>query len=956
MLNIYETSVNTDKIQLLRDLTLSSSKNHYILTPNEFKDSITRGILDLTPGKCLLDINVMTIEKFLQERLSHNLRGQKRLDNYTAVLLLSEILVQLKPRLKVFSGVASKISFAENIYDEIRTLRLYNLSPQDLLEEAADQNSKLIASKLQELALIYQEFLSFCEPEFILPEDLYDKFETSDAELLGVEIHIVGYEILVPRRLQFIKSLIKRLGDVNLLLTRTNIDIASQSISDYAVDELIALSKAAGFDYQIIKAKDLPEFNQDRTIQDISQNLYRIGYKSSQAASCKLTIQECSDKSKEAEAASYYIKSLLDSGVKPDEIMIISNDDDELPFAIREIASKISLEYRHKSKHSLSMLDTFTEARKLLEKIINSEEDSELYNVKKSDTYEIFIKRFSDTLKSHSIKVPRLLNAISLALGTTQFNPARFTEYLDYGADKTIKYNEDLNGLTYYSLADIPLREIKHLMLLGVNQSELPRHSRAQKIFNKYELNKMNAIFARRLLRNQQLREMLESSNLLQAIGATTGSLYISYSANDLNGNPRFPSEVIEQIQKIYSDEVVINYKPIAFYEKLYQNEPRDEQAALRAMRRICPENLSKSSIDYIYKRDNRLVFNASKFATYFDCPFKFFVLYGLSPFIPQASGTDNRDVGNIYHLVFKSLAEKAFSMKQNSDFNGAWDIAQSDADEFRQIIKQELDKIFEQVISEYRNGIFKSSEAELSRAKRIKQNLIASSEIVFSQIFCSNISELQCETAFGNGKQIGGFGLKLDSGEAVSFEGQIDRADIFIANGSRYVSVFDYKSSDYRLDFWYASQGYRVQLFIYLLALLEEGFKPAALYYFNNTDNATNCTGAKITGTNYKKLRGYYNEDLDIPEREKMYLNDNFVIGLKRNKASQDEIDEKLKAILVAIKSSLEKLVAGDIAISPLLSPSQILPCANCPCYSICLRNPSHPEQIARYLAPKPK
>lgn len=956
MLNIYETSVNTDIIQLLKNLT-EDLGNYYILAPADQKDSIKTGLLELSDSKALLGLNILTIEEFLSQSFLNDNKTKPELDNFGRVLLLSELLKENKSQLKVFSGLVTKLSFAEVLANEIRTFLLYDVCPDDILQEARRQSNKLLADKLYDVALIYDKFLSACDNKFTLDRELYNWDLKANQELLrSYTINIVAYDLLVPLRQDFIINLAKQASRVNLIFTRANVYIGSQALTDFTIQDILSLSDKHDIEYQIIKDNGLPQVNKPSVLEELSQSLEQIGYKSSKDFNKNIICHRCASTDKEAEAACYYIKSLIDNSFKPSEIMILSNNQEELPTNINEFATLLGIKFCHKSHYSLNMLEDCDKLQSFLLEILEASTDNELYSVKNQATILDFVQEFKSILRDKSLKTPKFLNSIVLAIGERKFDPQTFKEYFNYGASILIHSQEDLSGITYFNLAKAPIRKVKSLILLGVNQSEFPSDSSSGKgIFSRYELSKMNSVFAHKIARNQEIRDLMPRANLLRAIGNCTDTLYISYSENDQNGNPKFGSQVIEQLNSIFTDELTVEYHSQLPYFALYNNEKDNEITIKHARDRIQPSNLNQEIFDALYKSDSSLILSASRFATFFDCPFKYFVSFGLLPEINQDNHLDQRDTGNIYHLVLKELASKILEIKLETKNNRRQGQA-LDSDDLNKRFQEEFDRIINETFHNYRDGLFEASGLGRSRLRRIKRNLATSAEIVFNQISGSSIEDIKCEIGFGRGKPFPGFSINLDSGTQVEFSGQIDRVDIFACNGEKYFSLIDYKSSEHKFDYWYAMQGYRVQLFIYALALMGLDYLPGGIFYFNILDTSQNCTGKKIPLSNAKQLRGYWNSDFETDEANEEYFNPELIVGLSRNKVDSDTLEEWFREILAGLKQNLERLINGDISISPVCSPSKILPCSNCPYYSICLRNPIHEEQMARLLSAKPK
>ena len=114
---------------------------------------------------------------------------------------------------------------------------------------------------------------------------------------------------------------------------------------------------------------------------------------------------------------------------------------------------------------------------------------------------------------------------------------------------------------------------------------------------------------------------------------------------------------------------------------------------------------------------------------------------------------------------------------------------------------------------------------------------------------------------------------LSLPSGERVYLEGKIDRVDVLNLHSDLYARVIDYKTGNTALGLDDVYFGLRLQLFLYLDAVLAlRGAKPAGVFYQKLSEAPMRLAGGRIdeklaarTDTASKELRAQV--DADIPE-----------------------------------------------------------------------------------------
>ena len=88
---------------------------------------------------------------------------------------------------------------------------------------------------------------------------------------------------------------------------------------------------------------------------------------------------------------------------------------------------------------------------------------------------------------------------------------------------------------------------------------------------------------------------------------------------------------------------------------------------------------------------------------------------------------------------------------------------------------------------------------------------------------------------------------LELENGEKVYLEGKIDRVDMLEMGSKRYARVIDYKSGNTTLNLEDVYYGLRLQLFLYLDAVLSmRQALPAGVFYQKLSQGAMRLDGAK--------------------------------------------------------------------------------------------------------------
>ena len=487
-----------------------------------------------------------------------------------------------------------------------------------------------------------------------------------------------------------------------------------------------------------------------------------------------------------------------------------------------------------------------------------------------------------------------------------------------------------------------------------------------------------------------------ENFNIYKVFTMPTEKIYISYSSQDEAGASLRPSIIISKIKKMFkniiiksdiitkSEEIIIdsstfdilldklrNFKEtgkiddkwLNIYNIFMQDEKWKEklkQATDALDYSNKPEVLTKDNLDKLY--GNILKTIISKLEKYKQCPFSYFIEYGLKLNSKDSYEVASIDTGTFMHDIidnfFEIIDEKGINIKEIS------------SSEINEIIND----IVEQRLSLNKYYIYKTSPKYINLIIRLKKVLSTSIKYIVDTIKQSDFEVFGHEVEFGHNARFKPIIISTDSGKTVEITGKIDRIDIAKNQDGTYVRIIDYKSSIKDIELDKVVAGLQLQLLTYLTESCEEkDFLPAGALYFNMIDPSIktnkNITDEEIEKEIRKqfKMNGLILADVNVVKMMDKNIEENGTsqiipasinksgeLSARKSLISQKDFSKLQKYMKKILKQISEEILSGNIDLKPIYNPKVQkgkTACEYCKYKSICKFDVNNSGNTYNYL-----
>lgn len=325
------------------------------------------------------------------------------------------------------------------------------------------------------------------------------------------------------------------------------------------------------------------------------------------------------------------------------------------------------------------------------------------------------------------------------------------------------------------------------------------------------------------------------------------------------------------------------------------------------------------------------LKISVSRVEKFSECPFAYFIQYGLKAKDRKIFNLSYPDLGIFMHSILEKFSHKL--EKKGLD----WDTMDLNWAE------EEIDKLINDELDNKSLEILNSSKRYEYVTKSVKKILKRSVWLIGEHIKRGNFKPSYYELSFDVDGDYPPIAMELHSGEVVNLIGRVDRVDLLQKDGVTYLKIIDYKSGTKEFKLSDVYYGLQLQLLIYLDAILTElsersnvNGEPGALLYFKLDDpivkNTVDMSDKEIEKSIIKnlKMKGLILNDPNvIKDMDNIISGASDIIPVMLKKdgevsegrscvATKEEFETLRKYVRYTIIEICEEMLEGNIDIKP--------------------------------------
>ena len=519
-----------------------------------------------------------------------------------------------------------------------------------------------------------------------------------------------------------------------------------------------------------------------------------------------------------------------------------------------------------------------------------------------------------------------------------------------------------LDAVTIGPVSAMRCSQVKHLIVLGMSEGDMPGYSGSAGILSDWErtaLRQMGVPLTGGAMEGLQ-------AELSEIYGVFCGAREtVTVSAPSAT-----PSFVYRRLAALAGGEVASDSNRVfvtgdkletaAFLAKIQDAATAqalglsEEYNGLMERTLYSFGTVGKENIHGLY--GNLLNLSASQVDKCAECRLRYFLQYGLRVRERKSAEVDPAEYGTYVHAV---LEETAREVMNNGGFHSCT------LDETLTIARKHSEAYigshFAQIGSERNSYLLERNIQELEMV--VKE--------LWNELHVSAFEPTDFELYFGDDGKMPPIAISGNDMEA-RLRGFVDRVDVWNAGEQKYFRVVDYKTGKKDFDYCDIYNGIGLQMLLYLFALARggteifgDGAYPAGVQYFParaplvSSDGALSDEEADAVRIREWKRKGLLLLDEAVlqamqPEGTPKRLDftvkkDGSVFGAV---ATRDEFGVLEKYVMILLKEIVDDITSGNITANPYTRGNSHNACAYCPYGQVC--HSEHVEGRRDYAAMK--
>lgn len=344
------------------------STMYYVIVPEQFTFAAQRTLVDMHPGKGILNIDVLSFER-LAYRVFEEVGGDNRklLEETGKSMVLQKMVHKHQDDLKYLGSQMKKPGYLSEMKSLISEFMQYDVQEKelsDMIERAEER--KLLQLKLQDMDILYRSFKEYLSGHYMTGEEVLDvllKLIPLSKKLAGSVFVFDGFTGFTPIQNKVVRELLaiskKIYVTVTMDVKENPYAVGKPHQLFYMSRKMIHTLKEYTKDIEepiFIKENENSRFASSPALQFLEKNLFRYRRETYHKEQQEIQIFSAQNPEKEMEEVARRMVHLVrEKNYRYGEIAVITGDLNEYGNVAKKVFEDAGVPYFLDEKHSILM-------------------------------------------------------------------------------------------------------------------------------------------------------------------------------------------------------------------------------------------------------------------------------------------------------------------------------------------------------------------------------------------------------------------------------------------------------------------------------------------------------------------------------------------------------------------------------------------------------------------------
>ncbi|WP_455503273.1 helicase-exonuclease AddAB subunit AddB [Blautia sp.] len=341
---------------------------YYIIVPEQFTMQTQKNVVEMHPGKGILNIDVLSFER-LAYRIFEEVGGAQEvlLDDTGKSMVLQKLVQQHRKNLPYLGSQMNKPGYLDEVKSLLSEFMQYDIHEEDLetmLEKTGPES--LLHMKMQDVGVLYQAFLGYLEGHYMTGEGVMDALKKAipfSNKLRNAVLLLDGFTGFTPVQMNVIQEL---LAVCSKVLVTVTMDAAQNYSQMGKPHQLFYMSRKmlhtlSGLTNDLdepvlLKEDEHGRFQNSPALGFLEKHLFRYQRASYEKKQDGIRIFAAESSIKELEETARRIRRMVrEKGLKYGEIAVITGNLEAYKSIASQVFEESQIPYFLDEKHTILM-------------------------------------------------------------------------------------------------------------------------------------------------------------------------------------------------------------------------------------------------------------------------------------------------------------------------------------------------------------------------------------------------------------------------------------------------------------------------------------------------------------------------------------------------------------------------------------------------------------------------